>query len=238
MTTEGCFFWTTLGNLPAKTETHQHTVILQENTAFQHIQALYFPEMYRIPHKLKATELPVSVLVVALPMDQEATRVFPTVAGIHVRNQDIFQAQVEPFVFRGVRQKEERPETQRDEGTENQQQDELLGQSQGSPVMREGGRRTQVARRDPAPRKRQQSRGCHRAGKAGGAAAAAEKMTVLAHTRERLPALTKAAWPRAGKPASQRLPPGRQTPKSQRPGIDPARPRSSGASRGGAGGSG
>lgn len=86
-----------------------------------------------------------------LPMDQVATHVFPPFASVHVRNQDILQAQVEPFVFRRVWQEEEGPKTQSDEGTENQQQDEFLRESQCSPVVREGGGWTQVARRDPAP---------------------------------------------------------------------------------------
>lgn len=77
-------------------------------------------------------------LVVPLPVDQVPSGVFAAFAGVHVWDQDVLQPQVEALVLRGVRQEEEGPETESDEGTENQEEDELLRESQGSPVVREG----------------------------------------------------------------------------------------------------
>lgn len=56
------------------------------------------------------------VLVVPLPVDQEASQVLAPLAGVHVRDEHVLQSQVKAFVLRGVGQEEERPEAQRDEG--------------------------------------------------------------------------------------------------------------------------
>lgn len=100
------------------------------------------------------------VLVVPLPVDQEASQVLAPLAGVHVRDEHVLQSQVKAFVLRGVGQEEERPEAQRDEGTQDKEQNEFLRQSQGSPVVREG-RRAQVEGGQPAPGQRQQGGSAH-----------------------------------------------------------------------------
>lgn len=100
------------------------------------------------------------MLIVSLPVDQEASKVFAPFAGIHVGNEHILQTQVKAFVLRGVGQEEERPEAQRDEGTKDKEQDKFLRESQGSSVVREG-RRPQVQRGQPPPGQRQQGGGGH-----------------------------------------------------------------------------
>lgn len=100
------------------------------------------------------------VLVVPLPVDKEAAKVLAPFTGVHVGNKHILQAQVKALVLRGVGEEEERPEAQGDEGTKNKEQDKFFGESQGSPVVREGGG-PKVQRRQPPPGERQQGGSGH-----------------------------------------------------------------------------
>lgn len=96
----------------------------------------------------------------ALAVDDEVAGDLVPLVGVYVGDENVLQAQVEAFVFGRVREEEESPETQRDEGTEDEEEDELLGEPQGGAVM--GDRRgPQVERWDPAPGEREQSRGGH-----------------------------------------------------------------------------
>lgn len=104
--------------------------------------------------------LPVPVLVVPLPVDEEAAEVLAPFAGVYMRNEHILQAQVKALVLRGVGEEEERPEAQGDEGTKNKEQDKFFGESQGSPVVREGGG-PQVQGGQPPPGERQQGGSGH-----------------------------------------------------------------------------
>lgn len=108
----------------------------------------------------RARHPPVPVLVVPLPVDEEAAEVLAPFAGVHVGNEHILQAQVKALVLRGVGEEEERPEAQGDEGTKNKEQDKFFGESQGSPVVREGGG-PQVQRGQPPPGERQQGGSGH-----------------------------------------------------------------------------
>ena len=85
--------------------------------------------------------LPVSVLIVSsLPVyDHLPRHVLPHLGGVDVGDEHVLQAQVEALVLGVVGQEEEGPETQRDEGTEDEEQDELLGEPQRGAMVREGG---------------------------------------------------------------------------------------------------
>lgn len=57
-----------------------------------------------------------------------------------MRDEHVLQAQVKALVLGIVREEEKGPETQRDEGTEDEEEDELLGEPErGSVVGKRGG---------------------------------------------------------------------------------------------------
>lgn len=64
---------------------------------------------------------------------------FPLLGRVDVWDEYGLQAQVKTLVLGVVRQEEKSAEAQGDEGTEDEQQDELLREPQGSAVVRKGG---------------------------------------------------------------------------------------------------
>lgn len=85
--------------------------------------------------------LPVPVLVMApLPVYDHLSRgVLPLFGRVDVGDEHVLQAQVKALVLGIVREEEKGPEAQCDEGTEDEEQDELLGEPQRGSVVRKGG---------------------------------------------------------------------------------------------------
>lgn len=106
--------------------------------------------------------LPVPVRVVpALSMyDHLSGGVFPFLGRVDVGDEHVLQAQVEALVLGVVREEEKGPEAQRDEGTEDEEEDELLREPQrGSVVGERGGAGGQGG--NPSARQGQQRRRRH-----------------------------------------------------------------------------
>lgn len=70
-----------------------------------------------------------------LSMDDGHARQPGLLVGFDVWDEHILQAQVEPLMLGAVRQEEERPKTQGNKGTEDQEENELLREPQCGPVM-------------------------------------------------------------------------------------------------------
>lgn len=120
----------------------------------------------RTSRQNRAGSLPVPVLVVpALSVyDRLSGGVLPFLGRVDVRDEHVLQAQVEALVLGVVREEEEGPEAQRDEGTEDEEEDELLREPQRGPVVGEGGGAGGQSG-NPSARQGQQRRRRHGRGK-------------------------------------------------------------------------
>lgn len=103
-------------NTPRAEDSEKNGILFGERDKSK-VRGHQLPLAEGTPVTPRSAEADPPVPVFVRPVDPEGARVFAPFAGIDVRDQHIFQAQVEAFVFGRVGEEEECPKTQGDEGT-------------------------------------------------------------------------------------------------------------------------